>query len=470
MKTSIDQLKQEFRQHETTAREILDRSGGQDLADDDAQAFDQAATRMEALRDEIRTGEERAQRIRKFAADHPDNVEAGTTFGQPGTTRPATARDAAMRVLEARTQAGDLPDHAAARVETLMKAGGTAAQGFVARWTAAAGDPDYASAFARMCADPDKGHLLWSPAEAAAFRRVAEIQSEQRAMGESTGPTGGYMVPLVLDPAILLTSDGSTNPLRKISRVVQTTGSQWAGVTSAGVTAEWTAEADEVSDASPVLAQPNVPVHKGDAFVPFSFEVGDDAPNFVAELQILLVDAADQLQAEAFTNGSGTGQPTGLVTKLAATPGSIVAPTTSGTFSAADIFKVQNALPPRWQPRARWTANLETVNAAKQFETTNGSLKFPEIATGQLLGRALNENSAQDTTASTLVYGDFAAGYVIADRIGTTLEVLPHLLGANRRPTLERGALLWFRSGADVVVPQAFRLLKTATTAGTRKK
>ena len=38
-------------------------------------------------------------------------------------------------------------------------------------------------------------------------------------------------------------------------------------------------------------------------------------------------------------------------------------------------------------------------------------------------------------------------------------------MGANRRPTGQRGALLWFRTGSNVVVPQAFRLLNVATTA-----
>jgi hypothetical protein len=46
---------------------------------------------------------------------------------------------------------------------------------------------------------------------------------------------------------------------------------------------------------------------------------------------------------------------------------------------------------------------------------------------------------------------------VIVDRLGSTLELVPHLVGSNRRPTGQRGALLW--------VPQAFRLLNLATGA-----
>jgi predicted phage gp36 major capsid-like protein len=47
---------------------------------------------------------------------------------------------------------------------------------------------------------------------------------------------------------------------------------------------------------------------------------------------------------------------------------------------------------------------------------------------------------------------------VIVDRIGTTLELIPNLVGATRRPTGQRGALLWFRTGSDSVVDNAFRL------------
>ena len=50
------------------------------------------------------------------------------------------------------------------------------------------------------------------------------------------------------------------------------------------------------------------------------------------------------------------------------------------------------------------------------------------------------------------------------DRIGAVLEVVPHLLGANRRPTGDRGAFLWFRTGSNVTTINAFRLLNIATT------
>ena len=89
-----------------------------------------------------------------------------------------------------------------------------------------------------------------------------------------------------------------------------------------------------------------------------------------------------------------------------------------------------------------------------------------------LLGRSVYENSNMDGAINTgatetnypLLYGDFAAGMVIVDRVGSTLEVVPHLFGANRLPSGQRGALLWFRTGSDVVIPNAFRLLSIPTS------
>jgi predicted phage gp36 major capsid-like protein len=54
------------------------------------------------------------------------------------------------------------------------------------------------------------------------------------------------MIPLTLDPSILITSAGSVNPLRQLARTVQIATDSWNGVTSAGVTAHWLPEAQEV--------------------------------------------------------------------------------------------------------------------------------------------------------------------------------------------------------------------------------
>jgi hypothetical protein len=114
------------------------------------------------------------------------------------------------------------------------------------------------------------------------------------------------------------------------------------------------------------------------------------------------------------------------------------------------------------------------INAARQFETTNGALRFPELTASppMLLGRSIFEHSKIDCSinpAATetnfpLRYGDFQQ-MVIVDRIGSTFQLVPHLVDSNRRSTGQRVAQLWLRTGSDVVVRQAFRLLPIPTTA-----
>src|SRR5690606_129006 len=70
-----------------------------------------------------------------------------------------------------------------------------------------------------------------------------------------------------------------------------------------------------------------------------------------------------------------------------------------------------------------------------------------------------------DRSDSLLVFGDFS-NYVIADRLGTTVEFIPHLFqqatagSGVGMPTGQRGWYAYARVGADAVNPAAFRLLQ----------
>jgi hypothetical protein len=78
---------------------------------------------------------------------------------------------------------------------------------------------------------------------------------------------------------------------------------------------------------------------------------------------------------------------------------------------------------------------------------------------GPMLGRPKAEWStmANVSTAGSklIIAGDFQSGFYIADRLGMQVEVVPHMMGANRRPTGERGlGHLWLRQ-AKVDCPGA---------------
>ncbi|QII06955.1 phage major capsid protein [Rhodococcoides fascians A25f] len=395
-------------------------------------------------------------------------IERGAHDDAPSrSTRGTTDRDVVLRNLESDVKAKHLSEDAATGVEALLRGEDSTT---ATRWARAAGDPAYRSAFGKMLADPSRGHLEWTAAESEAYRNA---QNVQRAMNEGSSAAGLALVPLSLDPTVVLTSDGSTNPIRKIARNETVTGQAWRGVSSAGVQASWTPEAQEMADASPTLAAPVVPVHKATAFVPFSWEVEQDSADLLGQLQILMADGLDQLTNTAFTTGTGVGQPRGVATALAAAGAPyVLTPAAPETLSPGDVYKLQQALPPRFQAGAQFAANLAIINILRQFETGNGSKTFPELADGRLLSRSVNELSnlegfnpaVTDAANLVLIYGDWK-NYLCVNRIGASVEFIQNLTGPNGRPTGQRGIVLYTRIGGDVINSAGFRALNIATTA-----
>ena len=88
------------------------------------------------------------------------------------------------------------------------------------QWATATGDPAYARAFAKIASDPTRGHLLWDGDEQRAYRAVASVQANMRSMSH-TDNAGGYMVPLVLDPSILISNAFVVSNWSILSRTVR---------------------------------------------------------------------------------------------------------------------------------------------------------------------------------------------------------------------------------------------------------
>jgi HK97 family phage major capsid protein len=394
-----------------------------------------------------------------------DNSRAG--FGQPATAiggertaligtgpRAAQSRTAAMRTIEARFSDGSLPDYAAERARLLLTEGGPGPQGLAAEYISAAGDPDYESAFIKICGDPTRGHMLWSETERAAYTRVQHVRT---AMGTGTG-VGGDMIPLTLDPTLMITNAGSNNNLRQISRIVRTVSNTWQGVSTAGATAEWKAEQAQAADGSPATAPKPIPVYLADVDVIFSYEIGMDALNFQSELRRVIEDAIVQLTMTAYTTGGGSTLPKGFV------PNATAPTRTAGAFTVADVYLLQNSLPPRFSANAQWCGNIAVLNQIAQFQIGTTQYAFPEIRQSppRLLTKPVNEISNMSADMSTaasrfLAYGDFQQ-FVIVDRVGSTLEILPGY-GANQRPTGQRHAFMYFRTGSDLVIPTAIQVI-----------
>ena len=430
-------------------------------------AFDEAKTAVTDLDAQIESTRSRIAELEEIEArtaaiaDRPEvHVVRKTDPSDVLEDRAATPgqiSDAVLRSVEA--DIGDGPE--LGQVRKLLKRHGADTEW--SRQVLARSTPQYERAFGKLVATGGQMGAL--------------TPDEQRAIAVGTHTQGGVMVPTVIDPSFIYTNDGASSEIRRLARVVTLTGAANAvtGVATAGITASWDAELEEVSDDAPELSSPSVPIHRAQAFVPYSIESDQDIPGLTDQLRVALQDAKDRLEAAAFATGSGTGEPTGIFTALDANTNVELQTTTSGTVGLADLHRVYRALPVRWRRSAAWAMAPLWLGGIRQLGTAVGASftgtladPYPE----RIIGRPVVEiEEAPDTETTTaldnvLVFGDFS-NYVIADKPASMMvEFIPHVFGAtNSRPIGARALYAFWRTGADSVNDLAFRLLQDKTSA-----
>jgi HK97 family phage major capsid protein len=323
----------------------------------------------------------------------------------------------------------------------------------------AGSDPHYRTAFEKILVNPITGHLMWTAEEQMAYQRT----EHSRAALSLTGANGGYLVPFTLDPSIVLTNAGAANPFRQISRMETTATNDWNGVASAGVTAQWLAEAGVAADATPSFSQVKITPQKAAAWIFGSVEAISDT-DFAVQLPTIVDDAKAVIENTAFSVGTGTGQPLGVVTAATTT----VTTAAVATFAVADVYALQAALPPRARHGVTpaVVGNVTQINRMRQFDTAGGSSYWTNLGQGappEILGLRLAEASGMASTITTgskiAVAGDFAK-MVIVDRLGLTVQFSPVLLDqATGRPNGSSGWFCYWRVGSGLTDVSQFRTL-----------
>ncbi len=284
-----------------------------------------------------------------------------------------------------------------------------------------------------------------------------------------TAGNGGVLVPHFLDPTIILTNAGVYGgTIRSLATVKTIAVKQWEGVTSAGVTAQWTAEATATTDDSPTFVQPTIVAKKADAWLFGSYEVFEDT-GFSAELGMLLGDAKTRLEEAAFATGNtGATIPRGVVAATLAVTASIVTSATTGAFVVGDVHNVSNAINPRQEQNLAWLAHKAIYSRIRQFDTSGGGGFWANLQVGQppiLLGapamKSASMTSVVGSGTNVLLAGDFSQYYIV-DRIGMSViyDPLVKTTASGAAPTGQAGWYAHWRVGADVVNADAFRILQ----------
>ena len=301
---------------------------------------------------------------------------------------------------------------------------------------------------------------------------------EAKALSVGSGPDGGFLVPPEVEAEIGRRLY-AISPIRAIASVRQVSASLYKKPFSTnGLANGWVGETQARPEtASITLAEMQFPAMELYAMPSATQTLLDDSvvniDQWLAE-EVQLVFA--EQEAIAFISGNGVNRPKGFLdyTKVVDASWSwgnvgYLATGVAGAFAATNpsdrLIDLAYALRVGYRQNASWVMNRRTQAAIRKFRDTTGNYIWqPSLSPAgkaTLMGFPVTEAEAMPdmvTDSFALAFGDFAAGYLIVDRVG--VRVL-------RDPYSAKPYVLFYttkRVGGGIQNFEAIKLLKFGLT------
>jgi HK97 family phage major capsid protein len=312
------------------------------------------------------------------------------------------------------------------------------------------------------------------------LRKGVESGIELKSMSGAAAGDGGYAVPREIDETIGRTLT-AISPIRAIANVVTVgTAGYRKLVTTGGTPSGWVAETDaRVETATPTFRE-IVPAF-GELYAnPAASQAMLDDAAFDVEGWLAGEIATEFARAEgqAFVAGNGTSKPKGFLTYTTTNEsdavrafGSLqyVASGAAGAFAATNpqdrLIDLVQALRAPYRQGASFVMNSTTLSVIRKMKTTDGAFLWqPGLSEGRadtLLGYPVVESEDMPDIAAgalAIAFGNFKAGYLIAERAETAILRDPF----THKPFVHFYAVK--RVGGAVVNSEAIKLMKFAAS------
>ncbi len=300
------------------------------------------------------------------------------------------------------------------------------------------------------------------------------LSLDGKAMNTAVSAEGGYLV----DPQTaenvksVLRSSASIRSIASVVNVDATSYDVLVDRTELG--AGWATEsATTVESSTPLFDRISIPLHELSAMPKASQRLLDDAAfDIEGWLAGRIADKFATAESAAFIKGDGIDKPKGFLTYAAITNDSwqwgslgYVATGATDDFDAdkpADaIVDLVYALGAKYRANATFVMNSRTAGAVRKMKDADGRFLWTDSLTAgqpaQLMGYAVlvaEDMPDIGAGATAIAFGDFAAGYTVAER--PDLRVL-------RDPFSAKPHVLFYatkRVGGDVTDFAAIKLLK----------
>lgn len=311
------------------------------------------------------------------------------------------------------------------------------------------------------------------------LRKGLEAGVELKSFSGASGAAGGYAVPREIDGEISRLLKVAS-PIRQIANVVRTGSAGYRKlVTTGGVASGWASETGARTETATPSFNEIVPP-SGELYAnPAASQAMLDDAQFDVEAWLAAEIAEEFAKAEgtAFVNGNGTNRPKGFLTYASTAEADAVrafgtlqyvATGVSGGFAASSpqdrLIDLVTTLKASYRQGAVFVMNASTLARIRKFKTADGAFLWqPSLIAGQpqtLLGYPVVEaEDMPDVSADSLsiAFGNFQAGYVIAERGETSILRDPY----TNKPFVNFYAVK--RIGGAVANSEAIKLMKFGT-------
>lgn len=293
-----------------------------------------------------------------------------------------------------------------------------------------------------------------------------------------TGNQGGYVVPVGFQKD-LETKMKAWGRMRQNCQVITTTTGavlDWPTMDDTANSGHWIAENQAVSQTNPTFGQVQLSAYLGSSDqVLFSFQLLQDS---AFDLEAKITDAfgirLGRLTNAAYTNGTGSGTPTGLVytIKNDSVP-NVVNATGSNTNDGAsgseastigsdDLDNLISSVDPAYRQNGRFMMHWKTIDYLRKLKDKYGRpLWVSSLAVGEpdrIFGYPYDWNADMDLIGAgnyPVLYGDFSK-YIIRDAAGITVVRFNELFMSNHQV----GFQAFLRTEGQRLQQAAFGLLR----------
>lgn len=288
-------------------------------------------------------------------------------------------------------------------------------------------------------------------------------EAELKVLTVSSDTQGGYLAPTEMSTEFVRDLV-EFSPIRTLATVRTTTAPAVSYPKRTGITnAKWKGETQAQEGSEPSFGQLEIPIREVNTYVDVSNQLlADSGGTAEAEVRLALAEDFGQKEGLAFVSGNGVIEPEGLLTAAG------IAETLNGhaTNLAADqLIALMYALPAAYRSRGSWLMNGGTLAKLRTMKDGQGNYLWqPSYQAGQpemILGRPVVEAVDMPDVAAgafPILFGDFATGYRIVDRLALSILVNPYIRATEGITRIHATR----RTGAGVVQARALRKLKMA--------